>query len=148
MGSKRIQKMKKVYFACSIAGGRDHAHVYGDIVNYIKASGLHVLSELFSDKELRPEVGMNLDPAFVWQRDVDWVKEADLFIAEVTQPSLGVGYEIAIAEALGKPVLGLFYKNSGRRLSPMIVGNPNVAIFEYEDVIETKSAIADFIKKL
>jgi 2'-deoxynucleoside 5'-phosphate N-hydrolase len=140
--------MKKIYFGCAIAGGRDYAHMYQEIVENIKASGAHVLSELFADKILKPEVGMKLEPTFVWQRDTNWVKEADGLIMEVTQPSLGVGYEIGKAEDWHKPVLALFYSGSGRRLSPMISGNPNITVVNYNDVSETKDAIADFVASL
>lgn len=140
--------MKKIYFGCSIAGGRDHAQFYSDIVAYIKQPGIHLLSEMFSDKVLKPEVGMKLDPAFVWERDVQWVRDADGLIMEVTQPSLGVGYEIATAEGAGTPILALFYAASGRRLSPMITGNPNVSVFTYNEVTETEAAIKDFLANL
>jgi len=140
--------VKKIYFACSIAGGRDHSHVYKDIIVLIKAGGAEVVSELFAEKVLKAEVGMKLDPKFVWKRDIDWVREADGIIAEVTQPSLGVGYEIARAEQWGKPILALFYTGSGKRLSPMIAGNPSLKVFEYADIGRTEKAIADFITKI
>lgn len=140
--------MKKIYFACSIAGGRDHVHLYGDIVDYIKACGVSLSSEMFADKVLKPEVGVNLDPAFVWQRDIKWVKDADAIVAEVTQPSLGVGYEIALAEQHQKPVLALFNTASERRLSPMIAGNPNIQIVEYKDVEELEKQIKNFVASI
>lgn len=142
--------MKKVYFGCSIAGGRDHAHVYEDIVKFIKDTGAELTSELFADKSLTAESGTNpeLAPQEVWLRDTNWVKEADGLIMEVTQPSLGVGYEIALAESLNKPILALFYSGSERRLSSMIAGNPNVQIVEYKDALETKPAIKKFINQV
>ena len=39
-------------------------------------------------------------------------------VAEVTQPSLGVGYELGWAVALHKPVLCLFHPKSGRGEHP------------------------------
>jgi hypothetical protein len=142
--------MKKVYFACSISGGRDHAHLYEDIVANIRAAGVIVLSEIFADKTLLAELGPTPDytPNETWSRDCAWVKQADAVIAEVTQPSLGVGYEIGRAETWKKPTLALFYKPSGRRLSPMIAGNPHVQVVEYTDVRETKAAIKKFIESL
>lgn len=148
MDTGKVQAVKKVYFGCSIAGGRDHAHLYQDIVDYIKATGAHVISEMFADMELKPEVGMHADPGDIWRRDVDWVKKADAFIAEVTQPSLGVGYEIAKAEQSGTPVLALFHTSTGRWLSPMVSGNPHIQVFKYKDVLETKPIIAEFIASL
>ncbi len=146
--------MKKIFFSCSIAGGRDHAHVYEDIVIYIKANGVHVLSEIFADKTLTVEdgtkhkLGRKLTDAEIRQWDLDWVQEADAIVAEVTQPSLGVGYEIAKAEEIGKPILALFHQDSGRRLSPMIAGNPNVKIIRYKDVSEVELPIQKFLANL
>ena len=54
-------------------------------------------------------------------------------VAEVTVPSLGVGYEIAVALAHGIPVLALFRPEEGRRLSAMIAGAPGVQVAEYGD---------------
>ena len=45
---------------------------------------------------------------FIYNRDVDWLRESDCVIAEVTQPSLGVGYELGFAESLKIPVLCLY----------------------------------------
>ena len=142
--------MKKVYFACSIAGGRDHAHVYQDIVNMIKGAGGQVLSELFADTSLVSEVGTDpsITPSYIWQRDVDWVEQADGIIAEVTQPSLGVGYEIALAEKRHKPVLALFYPRPGQRLSPMVSGNPHLQVVTYESVAEVRGVVENFVHNL
>jgi len=142
--------VKRIYFACSISGGRDHAHIYGDIVASIKQAGGEVLSELFADKALVSEIGTDPGhtPNFIWARDCGWMKQADAIIAEVTQPSLGVGYEIGKAEEWGKPVLALFNKSSGKRLSPMISGSPQVQLFEYSEVDEVATAIRTFIESL
>lgn len=142
--------MKKIYFGCSIAGGRDHAHVYQDIVDYIKAAGAHVLSEIFADSSIKAHKGPtpHLTALETWTRDTKWLNEADAVIAEVTTPSLGVGYELGRAEELSKPILALFYKDSDRRLTPMITGNPAIQVFEYSNISQTKQIIAAFIKDL
>lgn len=142
--------MKKVYFACSISGGRDHAHVYEDIVKYIKASGGQVLSKIFADKTMQSHLGPtpHLSTQEIWERDTNWAENADVVIAEVTQTSLGVGYEIGKAELAGKPILALFYEDSGKRLSPMIDGNPNVTVVRYRKISETESVIKKFLGKV
>lgn len=142
--------MKKVYFACSIAGGRDYAFVYKDVVEVIKKCGVEVTGELFADPNLEADLGTNPEetPRYIWERDTGWLNDADALIAEATQPSLGVGYQIARAEALKKPVLVLFYKKSVKRFSWMISGSPNIQTIEYTEYAEAKKAIKDFIKKL
>ncbi len=70
--------------------------------------------------------------------------EAGAVVAEVTLPSHGVGYEVARAEAstwlsrtaLGKPVLCLHRRNTGRRLSAMLAGNPALRCEIYDGVAE------------
>ena len=144
--------MKKIYFACAITAGRDHAHVYPQIVEIIKDSGMHVLSEMFADQSVKSSQGLGIkqgmEPHEIWEWDLNWLREADAIIAEVTHPSLGVGYEIAKAHELNKPVLALYCPQPGRRLSSMIKGSPNVEVFEYTDVHETQPAIHKFVAAL
>jgi nucleoside 2-deoxyribosyltransferase len=69
------------------------------------------------------EVEAALSPGAVYSRDVAWIRECDLLIAEVSVPSHGVGYEIGFALGVGKPVLALH--QNGRKVSKMISGNPD-----------------------
>ena len=46
-----------------------------------------------------PETDASISDKWIHDRDVEWLHEADVVVAEVTQPSLGVGYEI------GKPLV-------------------------------------------
>ena len=41
-----------------------------------------------------PETDTGTADKWIHDRDVGWLHEADVVVAEVTQPSLGVGYEI------------------------------------------------------
>lgn len=135
--------MKSVYFACSIRGGRDDADIYGDLVQVIKKYA-EVLTEIFADKKLT--TAGSVGPAGdIWSNDIRWIGQADAVIAEVTNPSLGVGYEIAKAEKMGKPVLCLFRPEGERKLSAMIDGSPHATIFEYEDPLSAEHAISAFL---
>lgn len=144
--------MKKVYFACAITGGRDHAHRYPKIVEYIKDAGMHVLSELFADQSVDAGKGIGMKhgmkPAEIWAWDLNWVREADAIIAEITQPSLGVGYEIAKAHEWDKPVLALYQPQPDKKPSSMIVGSPNVTLYEYAEIEEVAPVIRDFLHNL
>ena len=134
----------KVYFACSIRGGRDQSSSYEQLIDYIKERAI-VLSEIFADQKLTAE-GMNKPNYDIWKTDMDWVSEADVLIAEVSQPSLGVGYEIAKAEEMEKPILCLYRYQEGSKLSAMIEGSPNVELFCYDSVSETKQVIENFLE--
>lgn len=80
----------------------------------------------------------------IFQQDRAWVHEADRIVAEVTTPSLGVGYELGLAETLHKPVLCLFRPSGDKRLSAMIAGNPAFQVATYNDNEEAESAITAF----
>lgn len=131
------RSMKKIYFAGSIRGGRDDHQLYGVIIDMLKKYGT-VLTEHVGDKKLTP-MGEDSEAKYLYNRDVTWVCEADIIVAEVTQPSLGVGYEIGYAEAQGKKIICLYRPQEGRRLSAMLLGNTHVTVHEYNDVSELES---------
>ena len=61
---------------------------------------------------------------------------------------MGVGYEIGKVEAMGKPILCLYMRQEGRRLSAMIGGNRKLKIVEYDSEQEALSAMDDFINAI
>lgn len=120
---------KKVYFAGSIRGGRNDADLYHDIIEYIKETDV-VLTEHIGDLSLNSLENERRDKA-IYLQDTNWLKECDLVIAECTSPSLGVGYEMAYAEKLGKPV-HILYRSSKCELSAMLTGDEYFDIHSYE----------------
>jgi 2'-deoxynucleoside 5'-phosphate N-hydrolase len=129
-----------VYFSCSITGGRQDEAVYQALVDCLLAGGHEVPTAHLS----RPDV-LELEavtPAGeIYLRDSSWVKACDALVAEVSTPSHGVGYEIALALCLGKPVLCLH--RAGCRVSKMIAGNtsPGMLVAAY-DTPEQAAALA------
>jgi nucleoside 2-deoxyribosyltransferase len=138
--------MKEIYFACSIRGGRDDADLYESLVRHIKEQAI-VLSEIFADGKLTAS-GSPGKSSNIYAKDLAWVRQADAVIAEVTNPSLGVGYEIAKAEEWGKPVLALFRDDGTRKLSAMIDGSPATQTIYYRQLEEAFIAINGFINSL
>jgi len=135
----------KIYFAGSIRGGRDDAAFYRQIIALLAEHG-KVLTEHVGDVRLtRAEEGEPSDEA-IYGRDMAWLEEADAVIAEVTIPSHGVGYEVARAEALGKPVLCLHRHGAGRRLSAMLAGNPTLQCETYDSVGELRPILERFLR--
>jgi nucleoside 2-deoxyribosyltransferase len=98
----------KIYFAGSIRGGRDDAALYRQIILLLMEYG-GVLTEHVGSAGLVRAGADDWSDEFIYARDMAWLAEADAVVAEVTIPSHGVGYEIARAEALGKPVLCLHH---------------------------------------
>jgi len=73
------------------------------------------------------------DSDVIFNRDVDHVRKSDFLIAEVSNPSLGVGMEIMLSIELLKPAL-LFYSLDSDRLSKMVEGATGKALFTYDSL--------------
>jgi hypothetical protein len=134
----------KIYFAGSIRGGRDDADFYNGIINHLKKHG-QVLTEHIGNKSLSKK-GEKRPMSYVYNRDMNWISGCDLFVAEIAQPSIGVGYEIACAERLNKPVLCLYRKNKDGSPSGMVEGNKNVKLKYYFDIPSVDQAIKQFVR--
>ena len=141
------EKIMNIYFSCSITGGRQDQHAYREIVDYLISCGYKVLTAQLADPDIiRTEGSLAAD--LVYQRDVNWIRECDAMVAEVSTPSHGVGYEIALALQLGKPVCCCF--KSGKRVSKMILGNPdmNLKLKAYQDLEEAVKYIGRFLQSV
>jgi 2'-deoxynucleoside 5'-phosphate N-hydrolase len=138
--------MTKIYFAASIRGGRDNSSVYDFIVNELRTYG-KVLTEHIISKTTT-HLGSTGDSRSIYSQDIRWLHQADVLIAEVTQPSFGVGYEIAHAEHVGKTVLCLYRPSPNKSLSAMIAGSPFCRVQEYKNEAEIEQILADYFKEL
>lgn len=136
-----------VYFACSITGGRQDELVYQKLVAALQETGHHVPTALLASPDVMPLEGV-VSPNDVYARDVRWITECDFLLAEVSTPSHGVGYEIGYALGLGKRVLCLYRK--GRKVSKMILGNPNpkLSIHTYETPEQAVGLLSAYLEKL
>lgn len=125
--------MKKIYFAGSIRGGRVDAELYARLIRYMQQNAV-VLTEHIGSPHLNlMEQGKrDID---IYDQDTAWLRESDVVIAECSCPSLGVGYELAFAEKLGKPC-HIFYDRTKTQLSAMLTGNPYFTIHPYKDESE------------
>lgn len=134
----------KIYFSLSIRGGREHEGYYGEVLKLLKEYG-DVLNEHIASKD--PELKeVGLTDINIYQRDIAWIKDADVIVAEVTVPSTGVGYEIAYAEMQGKKMICIYHGNAEKRLSGMISGNENLNVKIYNTVEDLKEIFKEFFK--
>jgi len=119
-----------IYFSCSVTGGRNDQKIYKSIVDHLLKKGHFVPTAHLSGPDI---TGLEIvvDPIEVFERDTTWVKDCDALIAEVSTPSHGVGYELALALQLSKPVLCLY--KQGVKVSKMITGNthPTIRVSSY-----------------
>jgi len=134
----------KIYFAGSIRGGREDAGIYLQIIEYLKMFG-EVLTEHVGDPNLTRSGNDGPTDKTIHDRDLQWLKDSDILVAEVTSVSMGVGYEIGRAVESGKKVLCLFRPGKGKNLSAMIAGCPDLQLTEYSTLAEAQTTIKQFI---
>ena len=91
----------KAYFAGSIRGGRNDQALYARMIDAVREKA-DVLTEHIGLSTINLNETKN--DCDIHTQDMNWMKECDFVIAECTNPSLGVGYELASAEHLHKPV--------------------------------------------
>jgi hypothetical protein len=137
----------KLYFACSITGGRQDEATYRAIVDSQLAAGHEVPTAGLSRPEILIDEAL-ITPQEVYARDMRWIETCDALIAEVSTPSHGVGYEIGYALSLEKPVLCCY--RQGLRVSKMISGNPDPKLRTrtYESQADAVRLVQDFLSEL
>jgi len=132
----------KIYFAGAIRGGREDVTLYLEIVKLLRAYG-EVLTEHVATPDLSV-LGESKDDRWIHDRDLAWLKEANCLVAEVTTPSLGVGFEIAKATEWGRRILCLYRPSAGRALSALIAGSERVTVREYQTTADVKEILDQF----
>jgi len=118
--------------------------MYSAMVEWMLARGHNVLTAHIAKPDVMA-AEIIVDAASVYQRDMEWIDEADVVVAEVSTPSHGVGYEIAYAVTKNKPVLCL--AREGVKVSKMITGNDRVRFERYGDESESIRMLDDFLKR-
>jgi nucleoside 2-deoxyribosyltransferase len=134
----------KIYFAGSIRGGRADAALYAELITYLQTKG-EVLTEHIGIPDLTANGEAGLSDLDIYNRDMTWLLSSDIIVAEVTHPSLGVGFEIAKATSAGKRVLCLYRTEPDKRLSAMIAGCNDVTVASYQTLNEAKLIIDNYL---
>lgn len=137
----------KIFLSGSIRGGRQLLETYRLIYNILEETGAEVLCWHVVDPELE-KVELEMTEKEIYSRDMGLLVKSDALIAEVTVPSIGVGYEICRALAKGIPVLCLHRPDAV--VSAMVLGNPNplMNVRAYPTEISLKQIIIDFVRAL
>ena len=135
----------KIYFAGSIRGGRGDAALYHELVRFLFTFGT-VLTEHVGDTRLTEAGDDGPNDRAIHDRDMAWLASCDIVVAEVTSPSLGVGYELGWACALKKPILCLYRPREGKQLSAMIAGSENIVTAQYATPDQARQIIGSFIE--
>ncbi len=135
----------KIYFSGSIYGGRQKLEIYKKLVNELQKYG-EVLDEQVADDNVLIDEEKQSDYD-IFENLEQQLNKADLIFAELTVPSLGVGYELGYADSHNKKVIGIYDKTVILKISTMIRGNKRLKIIPYRDINEIISNLGRIIKE-
>lgn len=129
----------KIYFAFSIRGERRDDSLIKEVYEFLTQRGHKITTEFnivgrFSEKMLTDED--------IFNRDIEALENSDALLADVSKPSLGVGYEIA--HAVCKNIKVYAFVKEETLLSAMINGNKKITLIKYKDIDELKNKLKEY----
>ena len=122
----------KIFFAASIKGGREHQPTFDFIVRELQKYGT-VHAPYVGDAALSEYGETGLSDTSIVERERAALSDADLVVAEVTTPSLGVGYLLAVAAQAGKKIIALYQGENLLKLSSMVKGDTRINVQLYKN---------------
>ena len=131
----------KIYFGFTVAGNRSSLEAAQKIVELLERMGHEVLTRhLVRDDAW--EADRRIAPQEVYQRDIKWLEQCDLFIAEVSGSSFGVGFETGyLLGATDKKTVLFFRRDAEKTISLIITGivHPNCTVVRYSQFEELET---------
>jgi len=82
----------RIYFGFTVAGDRSSINIARRVVELLESRGHEVLTRHLVDDNAW-ELDRLITPQQVYERDMKWLEQCDLFIAEVSGSSFGLGFE-------------------------------------------------------
>jgi 2'-deoxynucleoside 5'-phosphate N-hydrolase len=133
----------KVYFGFTVAGNRSAVEAAKKIAGILQSMGHEVLTNHLL-REDAWEADRRVPPQEIFARDMRWLADCDIFIAEVSGSSFGLGFETGYLLGATPKKTVLFYDRTlESKISLLIVGNtlPNCILVPYSHVDELEDLV-------
>ena len=134
----------KIYVSGSIYGGREKIETYKVIIEALEKYGEVYDKEIIDEDILEKEKFQSDEEIF--KKLENYLKNIDIVFAEVTVPSLGVGYELGFADQLGKKVIAIYDMNVVSKVSTMIRGNKRIKLIGYHNISEIINKLDEILE--
>jgi 2'-deoxynucleoside 5'-phosphate N-hydrolase len=134
----------KIYFGFTVAGDRSSIDTARRVVYQLEAMGHEVLTRHLVSENAWEE-DRSISSQDVYRRDMAWLEQCELFIAEVSGSSFGLGFETGyLLGATRKRVFLFFRREVEQKISLLITGNthPNCTLVSYATVEEVEEFVA------
>lgn len=113
--------------------------VYKHIMEMLKKQGHTVVSEHVASVGLE-KIEARITDEEIFNNDIGFIDECECLVADVTIPSIGVGYEVGYAVSKGKDILCVYREDAN--VSAMVKGNKQVISISYKNVEELEKTLA------
>ena len=134
----------KIYFGFTVAGDRSALEAARRLVQLLEGLGHEVLTRHLVDDDAW-EIDRQISPQDVYRRDMTWLRQCEVLIAEVSGSSFGLGFETGyVLGATAKKVILFYRRDLEKKISLLITGNthPNCTLAPYSNVADVESFIA------
>ena len=139
----------KIYFGFTVAGDRSSIVTARAIVELLTHLGHDVLTRHLVDDNAW-EKDRLITPNEVYLRDMKWLEQCDLFMAEVSGSSFGLGFETGyLLGATSKKVVLFYRRDVASKLSLLITGiaHPNCELVPYSSSEEARAWITNNLSR-
>ena len=133
----------KIYISGSIYGGTQKIETYQKLIPALEKYG-EVLDKQIADPNTIANEAFQTDEEIYLDLEQKLIT-ADLIFAEVSIPSLGVGFELGFADKLGKRIIAIYDEIYTPKVSTMIRGNKRIKLIPYKDISEIIEKLDDLI---
>lgn len=134
----------KIYISGSIYGGTQKIETYKILIKELEKYG-EVLDKQVADENTIANEAFQTDEEIYTDLE-EKLKIADIIFAEVSIPSLGVGYELGFADKLNKKIIAIYDQNYTEKVSTMIRGNKRIDLIPYKDIKEITDNLEKILK--
>ena len=138
----------KIYFGFTVAGDRSAIDTARKVVQLLEELGHEVLTRHLVDDNAW-EADRRISAQDVYRRDMAWLEQCELFIAEVSGSSFGLGFETGyLLGATNKRVILLYRRELEGKVSLLISGNShaNCTLMPYATVEEVEKFITGALR--
>ncbi len=142
-GRDYILKGMRIYFGFTVAGDRSSIEIARRVVELLENMGHEVLTRhLVGDDAW--QLDRLISPQQVYERDMEWLEQCDVFVAEVSGSSFGLGFEAGyLLGTSTKKAMLLYKRDVETRISLLITGNtnPRCVLVPYTDAAEIEAFV-------
>ena len=122
----------KIYVSGSIYGGTQKIDTYKILIEELEKYGEVLDKQIVDPNTIENEKYQSNEDIF--KSLEKQLMMADILFAEVSIPSLGVGYELGFADKIGKKIIAIYDENYTKKVSTMIRGNKRIKLIPYKNI--------------